>query len=67
MFISSHPQTRTTSYSCSNDENDYSGNELESRPLPWVVRVLFESENSIQEKLCSGKKNIHIRNILMLI
>ena len=56
MFISSHLQTRTTTYSCSKDKNDYKSNELKSRPLPWVVRVLFESENSIKGQICSGKK-----------
>ena len=56
MFISSYLQTRTTSYSCSEDENEYNGDQLKSRSLPWVVRVLFESENSIKGKICSGKK-----------
>ena len=56
MFTSSHLQTRTTSYSCAKDDNDYNGSELKGRPLPWVVRVLFESENSIKGKICSGKK-----------
>ena len=56
MFISSHLKTRTTSHSCAYDDNDSNGNELENRPLPWVVRVLFESKNSIKGKICSGKK-----------
>ena len=55
MFKSSDLHTRTTSYSCSNKENDYNVNELKSRPLPWVVRVIFESEYSIKGKICSGK------------
>ena len=48
-------QTRTTSFSCSNDEQDYGENLLISRPLPWVVRVFFKSENSFKGALCSGK------------
>ena len=47
-------QTRTT-YSCSNDEDEYDKNLLRSRPLPWVVRVLFESENSLKKTICSGR------------
>ena len=57
MFKSSHLHTRTTSYSCSNNDKDYNSDELMTRPLPWVVRVLFESENSIKGKICSGKKH----------
>ena len=56
MFVSSHLHTRTTSHSCSEDENDYNSDGLKSRPLPWVVRVMFESENSMKGKICSGKK-----------
>ena len=48
-------QTRTTSYSCSMDDEDYSSNDMISRPLPWVVRVYFKSENSMKGTLCSGK------------
>ena len=58
MFTSSNLQTRTTSYSCAKDDHDYNGSELKGRPLPWVVRVLFESENSIKGKICSGKKTV---------
>ena len=47
-------QTRTTSYSCSPDSDDYDENSLQSRPLPWVVRVLFESENSLRGEICSA-------------
>ena len=48
-------QTRTTSYSCSMDDEDYSSTDMISRPLPWVVRVYFKSENSMKGTLCSGK------------
>ena len=47
-------QTRTTSFSCSDDEQDYDESFLMSRPLPWVVRVFFESENSMKGTICSG-------------
>ena len=51
-------KARTTSYSCSQDGEDYGENLLLSRPLPWVVRVFFQYENSLQGSLCSGKTNI---------
>ena len=47
-------QTRTTGFSCDGDKEDYDENLLMSRPLPWVVRVYFESENSMKGTLCSG-------------
>ena len=51
-------KARTTSYSCSKDDEDYGENSLLSRPLPWVVRVFFQYENSLKGSLCSGKTNI---------
>ena len=54
--LSSEIQTRTTAYSCSyDDEEDYDQDSLASRPLPWVVRVYFEVENSMKGEICSGK------------
>ena len=53
-------QTKTLSFSCSNDEKDYEENLLMSRPLPWVVRVFFKSKNSFKGALCSGKQYIYI-------
>ena len=50
-------QTRTTSFSCSVDNEDYDESLLISRSLPWVVRVYFKYENSMKGILCSG--NIH--------
>ena len=47
-------QTRTTSFSCKNDNEDYDESLLISRSLPWVVRVFFEHENSMTGILCSG-------------
>ena len=47
-------QTRTTSFSCTKDADDFNENSLISRPLPWVVRVFFESVNSVKGKICSG-------------
>ena len=46
-------QTRTTAFSCDGDKEDDDEN-LMSRPLPWVVRVYFESESSMKGTLCSG-------------
>ena len=48
-------QSRTTSYSCSKDDDEYDETLLLNRPLPWVVRVFFQYENSIKGILCSGK------------
>ena len=48
-------QTRTTSFSCSVDNEDYDESLLISRSLPWVVRVYFKYENSMKGILCSGK------------
>ena len=49
-------QDRTSSFACFDDEKDYKDNSLISKSLPWVVRVYFQSENSINGVLCSGKK-----------
>ena len=48
-------QTRTTAFSCGGKKEDYDENLLMSRPLPWVVRVYFKSDNSMKGTLCSGK------------
>ena len=47
-------QTRTTSYSCEKDDEDYNEASLTSRSLPWVVRVYFQSADSIKGVLCSA-------------
>ena len=54
-YVSVGLQTRTTAFSCHDDVDDYDEDLLTSRPLPWVVRVFFESENSLSGKICSGK------------
>ena len=48
-------KSRTTSYSCSKDDDEYDETLLLNRPLPWVVRVFFQYENSIKGILCSGE------------
>ena len=48
-------QTRTTKFSCDGDEN-YHDFPLIHQALPWVVRVMFGSEDSERETLCSGNK-----------
>ena len=53
-------QTRTTSYTCSPDSTDYAEHFLMGRPLPWVVRVYFQSESSIKGTLCSGKSRLDL-------
>ena len=53
--LNSKLQTRTTAFSCKDDDQDYDGNFLMSRSLPWVVRVFFKSEDSMKGILCSGK------------
>ena len=53
-FISLGLKARTTSYSCSEDDEDYGENFLLRRPLPWVVRVYFQYKNSLKGSLCSG-------------
>ena len=53
--LNSKLQTRTTAFSCKDDNQDYDGNFLMSRSLPWVVRVFFKSEDSMKGVLCSGK------------
>ena len=57
-IISSELQTRTISYSCNVEDGDYGTSHMLSRPLPWVVRVHFESENSMTGTLCSGDNEI---------
>ena len=47
-------KTRTTSFSCKNDNEDYDESLLISRSLPWVVRVYLKHENSMNGILCSG-------------
>ena len=53
-MISMGLQTRTTAFSCDDEKEDYDENLLISRPLPWVVRVYFNSESSMKGILCSG-------------
>jgi len=53
--LNSKLQTRTTAFSCKNDDEDYDEHLLMSRSLPWVVRVFFKSEDSMKGILCSGK------------
>ena len=48
-------QTRTTAFSCNDDDEEYGEESLISRPLPWVVRVFFKIKNSMKGILCSGK------------
>lgn len=61
MFYSSTLQSRTTSatYSCSKNTEKLDEELLSSKPLPWVVRVYFESENSINGVICSGTCQRH--------
>ena len=47
-------KARTTSYSCSEDDEDYDEISLIKRPLPWVVRIFFQYDDSIKGILCSG-------------
>ena len=54
--LNSKLQTRTTAFSCKDDDQDYDENFLMSRSLPWVVRVFFKSEDSMKGVLCSGKE-----------
>ena len=54
MSYRSTLQSRTTTYSCSKNSEKLDESLLSSRPLPWVVRVYFESENSINGIICSG-------------
>ena len=54
--LNSKIQTRTTAFSCKDDSEDYDESFLMSRPLPWVVRVFFKTEDSMKGTLCSGKK-----------
>ena len=65
-FTSLGLKARTTSYSCSEDDDDYGENLLLSRPLPWVVRVHFQYENSLRGSLCSGKTWIYLSNFVPL-
>ena len=53
--LSSGLQARTTAFSCSNNDDRYEENTLETRPLPWVVRVFFTIENSMRGTICSGQ------------
>ena len=53
-LVSMGLQTRTTTFSCGGNNEDYDENLLMSRPLPWVVRVYFKSESSMKGTLCSG-------------
>ena len=48
-------QTRTTSYSCEKDDEDYNEASLMSKSLPWIVRVYFQSADSMKGVLCSGE------------
>ena len=67
-FNSSTLQSRTTSatYSCSKNTEKLDEELLFSKPLPWVVKVYFESENSINGVICSGKYLNHkeLNNLL---
>ena len=53
-FLSLGLKQRTTSYSCSEDDDNFDGDFLLSTPLPWVVRVFFQYDDSIKGILCSG-------------
>ena len=52
--LNSKLQTRTTAFSCKEDDEDHGENLMMSRPLPWVVRVFFKMEDSMKGILCSG-------------
>ena len=54
-FISLGLKSRTTSFSCSKNDDDFDEDFLLRTPLPWVVRVFFEYEESIKGILCSGE------------
>ena len=58
-------KSRTTSYSCSKDDDEYDETLLLNRPLPWVVRVFFQYENSIKGVLCSGKAFIDPKDFII--
>ena len=58
-FISLGLQSRTTSYSCSKDEDDFDEDFLLRFPLPWVVRVFFQYDDSIKGIICSGDASIY--------
>ena len=53
--LSSGLETRTTAYSCSKKGENYEEKTLETRPLPWVVRVFFTKEDSMRGTICSGQ------------
>ena len=57
-FISLGLKSRTTSFSCSKNDDDFDEDFLLRTPLPWVVRVFFEYEDSIKGTLCSGEASI---------
>ena len=52
--ISSGLQTRTTAFSCTKKKEGYDQKSLNSQPLPWVVRVYFQYEDSEKKAICSG-------------
>lgn len=60
-FISLGLKSRTTSYSCSKDDDDYDEDFLLRTPLPWVVRVFLQYEDSIKGILCSGEASIYYK------
>ena len=59
--LNSKIQTRTTAFSCKDDGEEYDENFLMSRPLPWVVRVFFQIEDSVKGILCSGKARVTVK------
>ena len=60
-FISLGLKSRTTSYSCSEEDDDFDEDFLLRTPLPWVVRVFFQYDDSIKGILCSGEPTYIIR------
>ena len=53
-LISTKIETRTNNYFCSDSKEEFSEELLVTKSLPWVVRVYFETENSLIGTLCSG-------------
>ena len=58
-FIRLGLKSRTTSYSCSKDDDDFDEDFLLRTPLPWVVRVFFQYDDSMKGILCSGEASIY--------
>ena len=65
-YVSLGLQARTSAFSCSDDDVDYDTYSVQGRPIPWTVRVYFESENSFSGKICSGKYYLDNKIIVII-